>query len=234
MEIVAVKTQNEDKATETEDLGTTKWLYFEPENNSNGENSLGPVRAWQWDSSTRDWICPGEGSRLENRLSTYKLSKSPPDLQSTHQWTPMYTSLDCFSDLRFCEDFVNNFAREGTTAVKILACPFLSFWYTRHWINDRTSRKYLWVSLSQIPKEQEFLMRGTPHILGQAVLCGGGCAVHGRMLRSIPGLCSLDAGHTPPKFQQPKMTPDIDKSSPCEKHSFEHNFPPPFLSLYSF
>lgn len=54
------------------------------------------------------------------------------------------------------------------------------------------------------------------------------------MLRSISGLYSWDAGSTPPKFKQPKMTPDIDNRLLGEKHSLENHIPPPLMSLYSF
>lgn len=117
--------KRQQRQADTEDLGTTKWLYLEPESNSHDENSLGRVRAWQCDSSTRAWIGPGDRSRLENWLAIYELSKSPPDLHYTNQRVPMDTSLDCFADCRFCEDFVNHVESEGTTAGKISGCPFL-------------------------------------------------------------------------------------------------------------
>lgn len=100
-------------------------FYFEAENNSNAENSLGWVRSWQCDSSTRDWICPGERSNTQNRLSIYKLSKSPPHLHDTNQWIPIDTGLDCFSAFRFRNDIVNIFESEGASAVKILVSTSL-------------------------------------------------------------------------------------------------------------
>lgn len=53
-----------------------------------------------------------------------------------------------------------------------------------------------------------FLSLSTTDILGQIILCGGGCAVHSRMLSSI---YALHANSTFPSCDNQKTPPDITK-----------------------
>lgn len=126
--------------------------------------------------------------------------------------------MDCFSDLRFYEDFVNNFESEGTTAVEILV-PLSSLFESMTGKVENIGESF---ALKKSPKNKSFLCAALLifSARGQTILCGGGCAVRCRMLRSNPGLYSLDAGSIPPKFEQPKVTPDIDKWSPCGEALF--------------
>lgn len=61
----------------------------------------------------------------------------------------------------------------------------------------------------------QFLKLGVIDILGQVIICCGGCPVHRRKFSNIPGLYPLDANSIPfllhSATRQPQMSLDIAK-----------------------
>lgn len=86
-------------------LEPQKWLYLEPESNSNGENSLG----WGLGSVTQ---VPGtefvqvKGVTWREVVFHFWTNQITTGSHDTYQWIHIYTGLACFSD--FCNDFVNS------------------------------------------------------------------------------------------------------------------------------